>query len=1120
MGKSRLAWPFLLLCSGEGGGVTLGGVIEWRRWSSAGTSGAAEWPAGGGELASCVPSTAQRLRSSRLRRWRPDGFGRVWSWGRLAARVCQSPAVFTNAKDVDGAREELFQILRNKGEERVIYFHGWSGLGASTVLRSIAEVIPSKRTTPELCFDKIIHIDCSEWKGRRALQRAIAEELQLDSSVMDILDKQDIDDDFSGVNEISRDEITKVSREIYHTLKDNRFMLIFHSGSDDEIDFSPLGVPSCGKFKENIMIWTYRTRILTIREYEEHKLVQNLRHTHLLAYDRERYLSNKQVYALLCKEAALIVDDYPCMRGLNPMMVADCYVYTLFLQRSFHNKTNSDWVGVASNCWICDGILQKDITLEIRDVLHREISWECDDNVLTKFKYDFKLPFLVVKEDGVYKEGQYRWISTRSRDREIHGMKSLPEETSSFFLEFVMSDQPVALLDGLFEHSNNLGVLFLSCCAFNFASPPFLKCHSLRFLGLDHCTNDKTGEGEDHTDWVCLHSLWVLDLRYTAWNEILSHEKLDLMDNLMELSIEGVWCWQYTTCLQGQLPNLQRLRVIKPTRESDISTNPSNSFLHKAKLEILDLSSNNEMKNLPNSLSKASRLQVLILDGCNELKNVVVPDGLPRLLKSFSFDGYGSASCQAPTVELPSKQERPSTPTTKEGASISKISLEGCSHLENLFVRGLPNLVELDLSGAAIKTLNFNTMVLEVPMLKRLFLLGYEHLRAIIWSSLTDSFKLDLLCIDTRAGTARSRPGIVRNKSFQLEVHAIVVDARLAHSLRQLLYNHYSADDVYLSINVTSAVYSGLIQSKVAYKEKKIVMYGDQVSLLQLVQADRYSDVQSMVGDAPMQAFPKPPTNNLDRHIEITKGWHVMDSGLGGVMTRFAESLHVHDVSTSASLPIGFWRLLRQCRMERCPNLGEVFPSGTLTFQQLETFWASDLLMARWICSKDFRYYNYGTFSNLQHMQLRSCPRLQFVLPVWFDSFPCLETLHIIHCGDLRHLFVLNDKWYLPERSIQAVAFPRLTTIHLHDLPVLKQISEFKMVAPELKTIKIRGCWGLRRLPVVGARSRDMKKPTVEIEKDVWDALEWDEEVAPGQFEAPLHSCYYKKKLPRVSVLR
>uniref|UniRef100_A0A8R7R8A4 Uncharacterized protein n=1 Tax=Triticum urartu TaxID=4572 RepID=A0A8R7R8A4_TRIUA len=400
---------------------------------------------------------------------------------------------------------------------------------------------------------------------------------------------------------------------------------------------------------------------------------------------------------------------------------------------------------------------------------------------------------------------------------------------------------------------------------------------------------------------------------------------MDLMDNLMTLSIEGVWCWQYTTHLQGQLPNLKRLRVIKPSRGPDISTEPSRSFMDKAKLEILDLSGNSEMKILPNSLSKASSLQVLILDGCNELKNVAIPDGLPRLLKCFSLDGYGPAFIRAPTVELPLKQERPSIPATKEGASISKISLESFSQLENMFMRGLPNLVELDLSGTAIKTLDFNTMVLEVPMLKQLFLLGCEHLRAIIWSS-KDSFHLNLLCIDTRAGTGHPRPCTDPKKSFRLEVHATVVDARLLWSLWHPLYSHYAIiKDVYFNIHATSAVYNGTIESEVAYKEKKIDMYGDKVSLSQLVQADRYSDVQSMAGDAPMLAFPKPLTNNLDRHIEIAEGSHSFESGLYDMMNFFAESLHVHDVSTSAGLPGVHWEFLRQCRMERCPKLGEVF---------------------------------------------------------------------------------------------------------------------------------------------------------------------------------------------------
>jgi hypothetical protein len=66
-------------------------------------------------------------------------------------------------------------------------------------------------------------------------------------------------------------------------------------------------------------------------------------------------------------------------------------------------------------------------------------------------------------------------------------------------------------------------------------------------------------------------------------------------------------------------------------------------------------------------------------------------------------------------------------------AKISKICLEGCTCLDNLFLRGLPNLVELDLLGTRIKILDFTTMVIQVACLKWLFLLGGEHLIAIRW---------------------------------------------------------------------------------------------------------------------------------------------------------------------------------------------------------------------------------------------------------------------------------------------------------------------------------------------------------------------------------------------------
>jgi hypothetical protein len=80
------------------------------------------------------------------------------------------------------------------------------------------------------------------------------------------------------------------------------------------------------------------------------------------------------------------------------------------------------------------------------------------------------------------------------------------------------------------------------------------------------------------------------------------------------------------------------------------------------------------------------------------------------------------------------------------------------------------------------------------------------------------------------------------------------------------------------------------------------------------------------------------------------------------------------------------------------------------------------------------------------------------------------------------------------------------------------------MVAPVVETIRIRGCPNLRWLPAIRGREAGMRMPTVEVEKDVWDALEWDGLDAghhPSLYEKPLHSRYYKQsRLLRRTVLR
>uniref|UniRef100_A0A0E0KNN7 FBD domain-containing protein n=1 Tax=Oryza punctata TaxID=4537 RepID=A0A0E0KNN7_ORYPU len=186
-----------------------------------------------------------------------------------------------------------------------------------------------------------------------------------------------------------------------------------------------------------------------------------------------------------------------------------------------------------------------------------------------------------------------------------------------------------------------------------------------------------------------------------------------------------------------------------------------------------------------------------------------------------------------------------------------------------------------------------------------------------------------------------------------------------------------------------------------------------------------------------------------------------------------------------------YWEYLRWCRIERCPMMKTVFPPNANGFAPLETIWVSDLLMAHCIWSIGYSRGAHSSFRKLRQLHLRNCPRLCFVLPVWASSFLSLETLHVIHFSDLPCIFV-PDGEYAKQITVKGVTFPKLATIHLHNLMMLQQI-----------------CYAiLRELPTVAACG---PKPSVQIEKDVWDALEWDGVEAghhPSLFKKPIYSLY------------
>jgi hypothetical protein len=131
-----------------------------------------------------------------------------------------------------------------------------------------------------------------------------------------------------------------------------------------------------------------------------------------------------------------------------------------------------------------------------------------------------------------------------------------------------------------------------------------------------------------------------------------------------------------------------------------------------------------------------------------------------------------------------------------------------------------------------------------------------------------------------------------------------------------------------------------------------------------------------------------------------------------------------------------------------------------------------------------------------------------------------LETLEIVCCGNLREVFPSDSKSQQQEEPRE---FPRLKRIHLYELPKLRRIcGHYRMLAPRLETVKVRGCWSLKRLPAAvrdeaesseGESSEDITPlSTVDLdcEKEWWDNLEWDGEQTghcPSHYK-PTYSAY------------
>ncbi|CAO2205757.1 unnamed protein product [Urochloa humidicola] len=1026
--------------------------------------------------------------------------------------------------NIKTAVQQITPLLEDTSKDapKVIYFDGWYGVGACAVLRAI-----SKRPPLSLWekFDKIIHIDCSRWKSRRALQRAITDELNLTQQVAADFERQDEEDDYSGVDQGSRKEIEGISRVIARSLVPYRCLVVFHNGGDVMVDLTSCGIPQPELFSVKVL-WTFRGRLRIDSDIYE------------MAYNSDlivdAYESAAKIWTALLEEEAREIAFYTHELGLGvtPEIATKCCLYYLSLKYRDDDVLSYNWAIHASSYWVCDGIVgegEDNLAWELARAMQQHIILEDYRPVEGYSSYMNRPPMFVSKLEFSPKH----WISiTNSYFEEVP-----PGTTSIFFAPKKSDPLPlVSLPSDTFLQADQLRVLKLCLCTFSFSSPPFHCCPNLRFLGLDRCMDVKQlgGKGEEDEKagaWAVeiLQRLWVLDVCRTDWElafPLETQEQVTATD-VREVHINKGRIWRSNLAWR-RLPNLRRLRIVEPS--SSWETGRKEEFMDMVKLELLDLSGNSTIQLLP-SLSGAIGLKTLVLDGCVWLEHVG-PQGLPPSLESFSLDA-GADEDQKKTAE------------------ISCLSLVGCERLADFKLRGsLPKLEELDLSHTAVNFLDLKEVV-QVGNLERVLFMGCEQLRSISWPQ-TRMPHLRLVCIDTRAGgevaeVPWSRDSLTDSQGEREGYHRAflgLADLRLLQSMVSL-WKTNMCNKVNLCWSAAASPSKDSVQFAACSPLPKSPAYHD-ISIEQIT-----AKIDGSSSSSSSAQFPP-----LDVHMEISEG--ITDitnevstearSVIGQVMNCI-RSLHVHDSSSITTVapehivmfPKEYQEImngLRWCRVERCPKLDKVFATNdeSYSFCELEAFWGAHLLRARSIWSRRRRARptsrdNWSCFTDLRAVHLHWCPRLRYVAalsPKNTYSYR-LETLHVVYCGELRRVFPMEQELAEETRAAAAsseqgtLRFPKLKDLYLHELPSLQLICEAKMFAPKLETIYVRGCWSLRRLPATDdRRCKDGCPVAVDCEKDWWENLEWDGmELGhhPSLFQ-PRHSKYYKKRHLRATVLR
>ncbi|KAF6987258.1 hypothetical protein CFC21_004916 [Triticum aestivum] len=597
--------------------------------------------------------------------------------------------------------------------------------------------------------------------------------------------------------------------------------------------------------------------------------------------------------------------------------------------------------------------------------------------------------------------------------------------------------------------------------------PSSMSCLlSLRLLSLRGCHDLKT-----------LSSSSTVTVTNSSTN-ISPYSPLSTLYQLQILDMNGVPCSQLTQDVAKQKSNLIHLDM----SYSEITTFPPTFFENMSNLEELIMTSCSNLVELPPSMASLSNLTTLeftatrikyfphkIFEEMQKLQSLKLIENKELISLTGPISGDHRTKLEGhPNIVSFMLIGTP---------HMRGLSLRGCRKLESVEIKDLGDLEELDLSGTSIKELGDE--IPNLPQLRRLLLGGVPFLRRFPWHKLErlpDVFYMD-----------HCSEGNVNHSSQVSKV--CVTDPRFFHSFNDTVVDLITDGQFFQSFYVRVAPCT---TNSMQLQDEEVMLHN---KLQQFVQKQAtYPDVYDNCYVEKI-AVPSPktiPLHRTERHVEIT-GTQLGIDGLSYLL-RVTKSISVAcDTSINYFDDSAHFYELEECGIRWCHKMESVF-NGSTGLEKLRNMHVCDLKSLVWLCSQ----YSSFAFSSLEHLHLENCPRLEHVLPQT-TTLPCLKTLNILFCYKLKTIIISN---YIQENTYQ---LPSLQRIRLQELPQLQHFhdKDATITSPVWKELHIRGCWSLRRLPLLeGCQPETVK---VNGERSWWSKLQWG---------SPLHHDSYNPKLP------